>query len=824
MSNSRTSSTSSSSNKSPVVGDVRGRRFCPRTDAGQPNSASSSSKSESSQSKSEDPPSDQSSVPFQANIADRLFNYRNQSAYDTLHQSNRVPYAVVAPTATTFPTDLLTDHRRSCGSSTHPERGSNFPKHDEPPTFGCFGSVRESEPSSSASSCCSTRPPVNSILVPAETAPSERSVMSTESNSSVFRKQPANRKDQPQHQLPLRYQCSPSSSLSSFPSLSPSSKNADSSSTTGTSTCHSDSCPDQDYSKPFDPPPANCVDDNLLNRQRAMHKHQADFTDQSLSPQEKASLLLLHLLQKMNIQLYAFDAIFRWALQCANELGYDFHSKPPSRQNVINQIAQKRGLQQLRPVTTTLNLPATQIQTNITTASIRECIYSILTDPLLMKKENLLFNGTSPFDPPPDPYSPNPDHIFDDINSGTVYYDAWKRICTPTEPNNVLLPLVFFIDKSFFDKKGKLNSEPVTFTLGIFKRHVRNNNTNAWRSIGCIPDAFMAGYHEPIDKASDYHYMLKHMFAELKLVQASCGISWDIKYNGTHRVEFKPVIHMIITDTKAADDMVGKIQFRGTSADRLPARLCRFCDIPSKEIDSPYFDYNLTSSSEIEALYAQEHHQQLRDISYRPIHNAFWELVLSDAHGINGCMPPDALHVLLKGTHIYTRECFFDILRLTAQERRDQESRQRNREKDTGANSTNRNAAKRKRARKVGNRNNPNDQQSAFTSVVVAQLTEEQLGHYRIFTKTSKPAFEAIALSISKQLKRQSDRDMPRVHFSQGITENFSKLSGTEETGVLLLILLSLASSAGSTMFTSSRQPSTYIGTEKYSLWIGTIE
>jgi hypothetical protein len=429
-----------------------------------------------------------------------------------------------------------------------------------------------------------------------------------------------------------------------------------------------------------------------------------------------------------------------------------------------------------------------------------------------MVENNLLFNGDTPFTPPNSSVVSDPDHLFDDINSGTVYYDAWLKHCPPGS-RKVLLPLIFFIDKTFLDKKGKLNSEPITFTLGIFKRFVRNNNPHAWRSIGMVADAFMSGYFESIDKAKDYHSMLSHLFAELQQVQDTPGITWDIEFKGTHRVVFVPLIHMIITDTKAADDMVGKIQYRGTTVETIPARLCRFCDTPGALCDSPDEPYTLTNSDYIESLFRNNEHEAIKAISYRPLENAFWSLKLSDPHGINGCMPPDTLHVMLKGTHMYIRECFFDLLRLESTERSTQireqvqmEAQQSNRRKRSRGNT----GAARSRA--------------SLGSRVPPVLTDKQLAKIKIFTPTSKPPFEAIAFALASQLKRQSDRDLPRTHFAQGITQNFAKLTGSEETGVLLLILISLTSTAGSTMFASPNNVATHMGVLRFSNWIGTIE
>ena len=212
-----------------------------------------------------------------------------------------------------------------------------------------------------------------------------------------------------------------------------------------------------------------------------------------------------------------------------------------------------------------LLLPNTQVTTDLTTISIRECLYSLLSDDELMKDDNLLFNGDSPFDPPVLSDPPDPNHLYDDINSGLVYQNFWDTFCPPGS-QCVYLPFIFFIDKTFIDKKGKLNSEPVTFTLGIFNRHVHNTVTEAWRSIGLFPDSFLAGYNDSIEKIKDYHHVFDLIFTEFKKMQQTDGIAWNLKYKGAiHKVIFVPAIHIIITDTKCADDLCAKFQFRGTS-------------------------------------------------------------------------------------------------------------------------------------------------------------------------------------------------------------------------------------------------------------------
>ena len=48
--------------------------------------------------------------------------------------------------------------------------------------------------------------------------------------------------------------------------------------------------------------------------------------------------------------------------------------------------------------------------------------------------------------------------------------------------------MIFAIDKTHTDQKGKLCLESVNFTLSIFDAKVRRSNYKTWRSLGFIND------------------------------------------------------------------------------------------------------------------------------------------------------------------------------------------------------------------------------------------------------------------------------------------------------------------------------------------------
>ena len=89
-----------------------------------------------------------------------------------------------------------------------------------------------------------------------------------------------------------------------------------------------------------------------------------------------------------------------------------------------------------------------------------------------------------------------------------------------------------------------------------------------------------------------------------------------------------------------------------------------------------------------------------------------------------------------------------------------------------------------------------------------------------------------LAKQIGQLLKRQSDKDMPRVYFSQGITclqESKNKMSAHKMEGVLVLILLILCSTRrADLLYTFPGHPSKTknrgMGQTRAAQWIKLIE
>ena len=141
-----------------------------------------------------------------------------------------------------------------------------------------------------------------------------------------------------------------------------------------------------------------------------------------------------------------------------------------------------------------------------------------------MSKENLLFGDDG--NPFIEPVAPNgASFIIRDINDGSVYRTAYK--ChVMIVGRDVLVPIIIFLDKTHYDNKGRLCIEPASFTLGIFKKEVRNLPM-AWRPLGYVTNqGNLLRTKDANGKIRAYHFMLSHVLSSLKAAQQADSIAW----------------------------------------------------------------------------------------------------------------------------------------------------------------------------------------------------------------------------------------------------------------------------------------------------------
>ena len=365
-----------------------------------------------------------------------------------------------------------------------------------------------------------------------------------------------------------------------------------------------------------------------------------------------AGIELLSLLRKTRSPLYIFDEIINWVQKSILTYGMNFSSCYRfTRKRTLQQIERRYNLNGLSPKSEKIFLSGYNCSASVVFHDFKQCLYSLLTDADLMRKENLLLgeNGSLLYEPQPDI------DILDDIGSGYCYRLAYKKYIQ--EPDRQLLcPIIFFFDKTHTDTHGRLCLEPLQFTLGIFKRDVRNM-AKSWRSLGYVTDIINKENSQSSQKMQDYHSMLNILLRSFKEAQKS-PIIWKFEIEDVPKitVALKIPVLFVIGDTEGHDKLCGRYASR-----RKPPRLCRYCTVPFPETDNPYAKFKPQKCKQIEKMVDDGREDDLKRMSFHCIRNAWSDVQFCDSErGIFGATLAELLHCLQQGIFEYGIKALYD--------------------------------------------------------------------------------------------------------------------------------------------------------------------
>lgn len=512
-------------------------------------------------------------------------------------------------------------------------------------------------------------------------------------------------------------------------------------------------------------------DETMVKRFQEYCERAQGFVDFPI-PQMQA-IKLMTTLRKTKASLGTYDAVMLWHLKAKGDLHEheSGRSSPKffSRHKIFQQLAKRYNRNENRNILSKLTLPSSKATVNIVWTDAKEVITSLLTDPRI-KSSDYMFFDDNPLSPPIEGMN-----YVADLNTGKAYIETYKKLIT--KPNQVLLPVIIYIDGAVTGQFSDLPITAVKISLGIFTRKARDK-PHFWGTLGYIPpvskdksrglrlfiesghvDATRAvheaGENEGVldgneaVKAQDFHAMLDKILASFVELQKT-GFIWDLFYNNQlyKGIEFIPFVPFIKCDTEEADVLCGKYKSRGRNV----ANLCRYCKCPTDESDNPTAQYELKRYDQIQRLVEREDVETLKAMSQHCIQNATYKLRfgLHNKCGVHGATPLEMLHALLLGIFRYIRDIFFT---------------------QTGKKS-----------------------------------------------KTSAE-IDALAREFGHLLSRQSDRDKPKTKFSNGIRKG--KLMAKEYTGVLLCMLVVLRSSKGKQIVRRMRK---YFGQNRLDDWILLLE
>jgi hypothetical protein len=552
------------------------------------------------------------------------------------------------------------------------------------------------------------------------------------------------------------------------------------------------------------------VDSSSLNR---YINHVSNKTSTLNTPTTyQSDIELIHMLQKANAPINLYEQIQNWA-RTSFAINPDvFRRVHMSRSKLLKLIETTFDSAGCYPQPKTIYLPFAQRRITIQTFDFAQAIYSLLTDPVLMREENLDLdtignentNNLYPFPKPAMFPQRTHDFQYKEFSDGDLYCIANQTHCPNTRFGDsqqyIHLPLIIIgqLDKTFIDSKGKLTLEPFKISLHIFKEKIRRLDI-AWRPLGYISNqANLPAYKHSQDKAQDYHVILGQIIHSLKDYQSIYdAFLWDMQIrNKMVHIAFKPVFGFIIGDNEGHDKTCGKYLNRMNVN-----RLCRYCDTPLHRSDDPFYQkWKYTSGSLIENLVENQKNGQLKEMSYHCINNAMQGVVFADPkRGINGATPAERLHLLNHGL-------FQFILDYNFGQKRAKKTKQKCRmllttkhiddHSDSSDTDVSNSSSETSDKDIDFDENEFGNSVHGSSSEVVnpTKNTNPNISNISLFTPAICDRFDLDAKQYGRILQKQSSRYWNRSFFYQGVTSN-SKKVGHEERNCLMLCLLIYTSS-----------------------------
>ena len=382
----------------------------------------------------------------------------------------------------------------------------------------------------------------------------------------------------------------------------------------------------------------------------ARHKAWLDLPYLPARPQLAAEIELMSIMIRHKMPLCAYSTIFEWGRQMqVNKLDLSTNGVR-HRDVVLKEIRQRLHMKENEFIPTFIEwLPDNHI-TQVYVRSFKDALYSLLSNTELMKEENLSF---------PDSRTPLSPHLYPKTNStskitelyhGYWWRESWKEACT-IGSNEILVPIILYMDGISLDAHGRLSLTPLTFTLGIFSTSVRSK-PEAWETLYFHPDSeFESSRHSRKPTAFESMQNLhRGLDAALKSFRDVCkegGLDWNyLPYAGKlWKVRMKFAIAYVVGDTEQHDKLCGKYGVRTSTV----KEICRHCNCPTDSINLPAAQKTTTlyRPKDLLPIHALRDDKYFKSISHHPIDNAFHKLEFGshNPYNIHLATPGECLHM-----------------------------------------------------------------------------------------------------------------------------------------------------------------------------------
>ena len=486
-------------------------------------------------------------------------------------------------------------------------------------------------------------------------------------------------------------------------------------------------------------------------------------------------------MKKNHLPNHLFETITKWHQRARKS--EEMKGKPPTYKTVIQQMKRAYGREVGAPSKQTLDLPGGLPPVQVYRNQFLPQALSMLRDPTLMKDPLWQFNAypmTCENDDifPSAPRCPGYTHRrYGPLNSSEFWRRAEQSVrdsvrALPQEQQfkgrNILVPVILFDDSTLCDNIGRLVSQPVLFTLGNLSDKTRRS-PKSYSILGMIPSYPKSSKERESDRNSVttkleylkfYHECLDYILEEVhQLENLPGGTPACLPMLGKVHLHFR--LAFIIGDTKGHNDMCCHYNAMSTSLHRMS----RDCNIPQCFADQPSYpcqpvharEIYKTIKGSIDDITARNHVQdaraRCRTISQHLMLPTYHKFSFGGMKsGVFGGTPYELLHLYYSGIMKYELSALYNTVDIP---------------KNLLA------WFKKRMSRPLI------DSMSSRPSVPDASKLKV------VFNKVE---FERRIRIVTRSSRRQSDRNMPRSPFKNGVSD-LTKLTGQEYPGLILMTL-----------------------------------
>eukprot|EP00536_Pseudo-nitzschia_multiseries_P014738 jgi/Psemu1/40002/gm1.40002_g len=247
-------------------------------------------------------------------------------------------------------------------------------------------------------------------------------------------------------------------------------------------------------------------------------------------------------------------------------------------------------------------------------------IFMVLTSALPSKFEphivinwlpgNLSTQMFTPLSPENNPPITNETYITE-LHHGSWWTELWKQICNENE--EILVPIIFYMDGISLDAHGCLSLTPLNMTLGSFNVEERKG-----------PDAWTTIYFHPDTEIESIKHKKKKMAKDnIQNLHTALAAALQSFKQVLYKVKMKFAIAFVVGDT----ELHGKLCGRYRSYTEKVKKLCYDFETPPN-------------------MFAREYKDCFKSISHHPMKNAFHSFNFGcNINNIHFAIPGECLHM-----------------------------------------------------------------------------------------------------------------------------------------------------------------------------------